>query len=85
MQCVCAWAEVSTYNDTLQRQVRTDAKGGELAATVAATGAVDVTLLLLLLVADVEALLLAARRNFTRVPSHSGHAGSVLRLLMVAE
>ena len=83
MQCVCAWAEVSTYNDTLQRQVRTD-KGGELAATVAATGAVDVTLLLLLLVADVEALLLAARRNFTRVPSHSGHAGSVPRLLMVA-
>ena len=53
-----------------------DAEGEELAGTHTATGAVNATLLLLLLVVDVEALLLTARRNFTRVPSNSGRAGA---------
>ena len=53
-----------------------DAEGEELAGTHTATGAVNATLLLSLLVVDVEALLLTARRNFTRVLSNSGRAGA---------
>ena len=61
------WA-ASIFTDT--SSIDLDAGSEELTATVAATGAVDATLLLSLVVVEVEPLLLSARGNFARMPSH---------------